>query len=294
MNAQRLVAAQVGDVAALGARGLAGVVDIQQLGLQRLEAACALAQPQVLERGDVARGPTRAGLSAGRGRGPGRPRSPASTSASVRSRASARASAPPGAGVLSQGHDGRSPLQSGAVVKNEILMRARHRRGWRRATRPTPRRPPSRCAGTAEPRPAQPYRASELRASSHHLDDFVTAMRSAPFAPPAWSVGSRAWRRVRRRSGYLDPSRLTPAELRGMHLRVDPRCSRCSCRGSAPRRRTRTRHRSAERDTGGDSVERLPDLRDPELTCSWPPPSRRSSSPGSWPAATSSRGSPAR
>ncbi len=51
------VAAQVGDVPALGSRRLAGVVDRGQLGSQRLQAAGALTQPQVLECGDVAQVP---------------------------------------------------------------------------------------------------------------------------------------------------------------------------------------------------------------------------------------------
>ena len=52
----RLVAAQVGQVAALGPRRLGGVVDLREVGAQQLQPGLA-AHPQVLERGDVAEVP---------------------------------------------------------------------------------------------------------------------------------------------------------------------------------------------------------------------------------------------
>ena len=51
---ERLVAAQVREVAALGARRLERVVDLGQLRSHQGEAAAAVREPQVLERGDVA------------------------------------------------------------------------------------------------------------------------------------------------------------------------------------------------------------------------------------------------
>jgi hypothetical protein len=48
-----VVAAQVPELAAIGSGRLGGVVDDRQLRPERLEPACALAQPQVLEGGDV-------------------------------------------------------------------------------------------------------------------------------------------------------------------------------------------------------------------------------------------------
>ena len=54
---ERLGPAQVGQVAAVGARGLGGVVDLGQVGPQQLEPAGPVAEPEVLEGRDVAEVP---------------------------------------------------------------------------------------------------------------------------------------------------------------------------------------------------------------------------------------------